>query len=63
MDWKTADTSQLILQVTAELKELSMRKNIKESISFLKEQDLILDVNPETSCSRVSLLCGKYALI
>ena len=63
VDSETADTSQLILQIVAQLEELSKRKNIKEAISFLEEQGLILDINPEVSCSRINSLCGKYTLI
>ena len=63
VDSETADTSRLILQIVAQLEELSKRKNIKEAISFLEEQDLILDINLEASCSRINSLCGKYILI
>lgn len=63
MDFKTADTSQLILQILAQLEELSKRKNFEDAVSFLKEQDLIRDINPEGSCSRIKALCGKYAQI
>ena len=63
MDSETADTSRLILQIVPQLEELSKRKGFEEAISFLKEQDLICDVNPKGSCLEIKALCGKYALI
>jgi len=63
MDLETSDTGQLILQVIAQLKELSQKKDFEKAIESLEEQGIILDINPQAFCSRINALCGKYVLV
>ncbi|MCK4520582.1 hypothetical protein KAT95_01815 [Candidatus Parcubacteria bacterium] len=57
-----SETEQEILQVIAQLKELSQKKDFEKAIESLEEQRIILDINPQAFCSRINSLCGKYVL-